>query len=87
MNQLSADTLIQLVLWLGVLMGLLVLAVIVVQTLRGRTTKDQPSESQMLTKFQEMRLEGDIDEAEYRTIKAVLGDKLHRSAKGGKDKA
>ena len=86
MNQLSADTLIQLVLWLGVLMGLIVLAVVVVQTLRGRAAKDQPSESEMLTKFQEMRREGDIDEAEYRTIKAVLGEKLHQSAKG-KDKA
>ena len=81
MNQLSADTLIQLVMWIGVLMGLIVLATVVVQTLRGRTAKGQPSESDLLTKFQEMRREGDIDETEYRTIKSMLVERLQTELK------
>ena len=40
----------------------------------------------MLTKFQEMRQEGDISETEYRTIKSVLGEQLQRDVKDGKSK-
>lgn len=87
MQAVSRETLIQLFLWLGVLAGLLVLAVLVVQRFRGSAVRGGATESELLTKFQEMHHEGDISETEYRTIKSVLGAGLQRNVKGGKDKA
>jgi hypothetical protein len=48
-------------------------------------TRGDP-EGELLSKFKEMRHEGDISEAEYRTIKAVLGEQLQRNVKDGKNK-
>lgn len=87
METVSRETLVQLFLWLGVLAGLLVLAVLVVQRFRGSAVSKGSTESELLTKFQEMRHEGDISETEYRTIKSVLGAGLQRNVKGDKDKA
>lgn len=86
MNSLSTETLIQLFVWLGVLAGLLVLSVVVVQRFRGGAAGEGQSSSELLTKFQEMEHEGDISETEYRTIKSVLGARLQRDVTGGKDK-
>jgi uncharacterized membrane protein len=83
---LSADTLVELLIWLGVLAGLIVVGFLVVQRFRGGAAGEGRGESDLLTKFKEMRHEGDISEAEYRTIKSVLGDQLQRNVKDGKNK-
>ncbi|MEX2176664.1 MAG: hypothetical protein WD872_20020 [Pirellulaceae bacterium] len=83
---LSTATLIQILISLGVLAGLIVLAVVVVQRFRGGAADERRSDADLLTKFQEMKHEGDISEAEYRTIKSVLGEQLQRNVKGGKNK-
>lgn len=83
---LSAATLVQLLISVAVLAGLVVVGWLVVQRFRGSTADEGRPESEMLTKFQEMRHEGDISETEYRTIKSVLGEQLQRNVKDGKNK-
>jgi uncharacterized membrane protein len=87
MSTPSPETLTEVFLWLAVLAGLLVLATVVVQRFRGGAARAQHTDSQLVAKFREMHSEGDISEAEYRTIKSVLGDHLQRDVKRGKDKA
>ena len=84
---LSAETLSQVLIWLAVLTGLVVIAVAFVRRFRDQGAGDRQVDSDLLTKFQEMRQEGDISDAEYRTIKSVLGAKLQREVKGDKHKA
>jgi len=83
---MSPATAVQLAIWGSVLFGLIVVAWLVVQRFRGGAANEGRPESEMLTKFQEMRQEGDISEAEYRTIKSVLGEQLQRNVKDGKNK-
>jgi uncharacterized membrane protein len=86
MKTVSPETLAQVLLWLAVLGGLIVVAVMVVGRFRGQSAEDRQDPASLLTKFQEMRQEGDISDTEYRTIKSVLGANLHREVKRGEDK-
>ena len=45
----------------------------VVKYLRGATSKDDISAAALAMNFEEMHREGDISEAEFRTIQSVLG--------------
>ena len=86
MGQLSLDTWIQLCVWGAVLLGLVIVAALVVQRFRGSAAGKGATPGELLTNFQEMRERGDISDADYRRIKSVLGDKIQRDSKGGKDK-
>ena len=59
------------------LLTLTVIGVYVVLKFRDSIGEDDSSADQ-LTKFQEMRHEGQIDEDEYRTIRTNLGGKLSK---------
>ena len=83
---MTAATVVQFAIWLSVLFGLIVVAWLVVQRFRGGAASEGQTAGDMLTKFQEMRQEGDISEKEYRTIKSVLGEQLQRDVKDGKNK-
>jgi hypothetical protein len=86
MGQPSAETLSQLILGMGMLIGLLIVAVLVVQKFRGGAVGKGRTASDLLTNFEEMRSRGDIDDADYRRIKSVLGAELHSELKDGKEK-
>ncbi len=68
-------------LWVAVQAGLGVAVVLitgfvgyyVVRYLRGATSKDDTSAADLRLNFEEMRREGDISEAEFRTIQSVIG--------------
>jgi hypothetical protein len=83
---MSAATAAQFAIWVSVLFALIVLAWIVVQRFRGSAASEGQTASDMLTKFQEMRQEGDISETEFRTIKTMLGSKLQPELKDNGDK-
>ena len=85
MNHASPETLVQLVLWIGVLMGLVVIAAVVVQKFRGGAADKAQATHEALTNFQEMHARGDISEADYRKIKSVLGAQLHSELKDDKE--
>jgi hypothetical protein len=86
MHQPSADTIAQLILGLAMLLGLLIVAVLLVQRFRGGKVDKGRTASDLLSNFEEMRSRGDIDDADYRKIKSVLGAELHSELKDGKDK-
>jgi hypothetical protein len=74
----------QLGIWGGLLFLLLAIAFLVVRKLRDSATNNQQTGSDMLSNFQEMKQEGDISDAEFRNIKAVLGNQLRSDVKSGK---
>ncbi len=61
------------VLAVAVLMVVIYGGIQVLSRLRGLTSKPDTNTDDLAKNFEEMRLEGDIDEAELRKIKAVLG--------------
>ncbi len=72
------------VLWVAVLLVMLAAAYYLVRRFRDRIDDDRQTASDLLTNFREMHHEGDISETEFRTIKTVLGRKLHEELKGAK---
>jgi uncharacterized membrane protein len=86
MHHVSSETLIQSILAVGVLLGLVILGVFVVQSFRGRVAESGPTTNDLLANFQEMRSRGDIDDADFRKIRSVLGAELHQELKDDKDK-
>ena len=71
----------QVVIGIAVLAMLSVVGCYVVARFRERTDDSGPSASELLSNYREMRQQGDIDEAEYRTIKTALGAKLQQEVK------
>ena len=86
MPQASAETLVQVMLWMTVLIGLVIIGMLVVQRFRGGAADKGTSANDMLSNFQEMHSRGDISDADYRKIKSVLGAQLHSELRDGKDK-
>lgn len=84
--QVSSDTLIQASLWISILVGVVAVATFFVRRFRDSNAGVGESTSSLLSKFQEVRQEGDISEAEFRKIKAVLGGQLRSEVKESKDK-
>jgi uncharacterized membrane protein len=86
MNELSTGTLVSLLLWLVILMGLVAAGWLIVRRFRDSNADDRASPNLGLTNLQEMAERGDISEKEYRTIKAVLGARLQQGIKDDKRK-
>ena len=86
MLQVSAQTLVQVMLWMTVLIGLVIVGVLVVQRFRGGAAEKGTRANDLLTNFQEMQSRGDISDADYRKIKSVLGAQLQSELKDDKDK-
>lgn len=76
----------QVTLWSGILILIAVLAIVVMRKLRESAMSYRQDTEELLSNFQEMRREGDINDAEFRNIQAVLGNQLGRDVKSGKDK-
>ena len=66
----------QVVIWMAVLSIIVVMGIYVVGRFRDRTDDNRQTADQLLTNFRELHHQGDIDDAEFRTIKTVLGTKL-----------
>ncbi len=86
MPQASAETLVQIMLWMTVLTGLVIIGVLVVQRFRGGAADKGTSANQLLANFEEMQSRGDISDADYRKIKSVLRAELHSGLKDDKNK-
>ena len=80
------STVAHIMLWLLVLGLMVAAAVFVLRSLRGRIDKDETDPSQLLSNFREMHHQGDLSDAEFRTIKTVLGAKLQQESKENSDK-
>lgn len=75
MGQVSAETWVQLGMWGAVLLGLVVVAMLIVQRMRDATA-NAASSNELMTDFQDMRQRGDLSEADYKKVKSVLGTRI-----------
>jgi uncharacterized membrane protein len=66
----------QTVLWLTVLAIGTVVAYAIVKRFRDGIDDDRVTANDLLTNFREMNREGDISDAEFRTIRTALGEQL-----------
>ena len=82
----SVDTMAQLMLGMGFLIGLVIIGMVIVQRFRGGAAQKGPTAKELFSNFEEMRSRGDITDADYRKIKSVLGAELQSELKDGKDK-
>jgi len=76
MPEFFSHPLSQAALWFAAIFALLALAVLTLRKWRGGSADDQPSSSDLLTKFRELHLRGSLSEDEYRTIKTKLATQL-----------
>jgi uncharacterized membrane protein len=72
---LFSHPLFQAALWFAAIFLLLALAVTILRKWRGGAADDQLDDSEMLTKFRELHLQGGLSDDEYRTIKTKLATK------------
>jgi hypothetical protein len=70
----------QLVAWTAVLAILSAIGIYIVRRFRD-STEDTETSSTLLTKFQESRHRGDLNEAEFRTIKTILAERMQAEIK------
>jgi uncharacterized membrane protein len=68
------ELVIQLSLYGLILAMMIALAVLVVRRFRSYAVEDKGTSLDLLTNFREMSSKGDITDAEFRTIKSLLGD-------------
>ena len=76
----------QLVIWTTVLLVLMAVGWYVVGRFRDNDDDDRLTANELLTNFQELHHQGDINDAEYRTIKTALGAKLQRELEDAESK-
>ena len=76
----------QAVLWTSVLSVVVAVGCFIVQRFRDGAEENEVSASDLLTNFEEMHREGDLNESEYRTIKTALGAKLQKQLKDSDNK-
>ena len=81
MQEFLSTTTAKAVLWVSVLLIVLAVGYYVMRRFRDRIDDDRQTANDLLTNFREMHHEGDISELEFRTIKTVLGQKLHEELK------
>ena len=78
----STETLIQAILAIGMLIGLVLVGVLIVQSFRGGAAKRGPGANELLMNFQEMRSRGDIDRRGLPKNKVGAGSTAPSRAKG-----
>jgi uncharacterized membrane protein len=57
---------------------LVAVGVYVISRVRAEVKREEPGSSQYLTNFQELHSQGELSDEEYRTIKAMLAERLQR---------
>ena len=78
--QLMESTTARLVVWTSTLLILSVVGFYVVRRFRDSTEETETS-STMLTKFEESRHRGVLNEKEFRTIKTILAERMQAELK------
>jgi uncharacterized membrane protein len=81
MSPSLSHSLLTVALWIAVALVLLALAIAGVRRWRGGAAEDQPTASELLTKFRELHARGGLSDDEYRTIKTKLATELELQLK------
>jgi uncharacterized membrane protein len=80
MIALRSGSFTELILWGTILLLLLVVAFMVVRKLRDSNVRNDQHPLEMLSNFQEMRVQGDINDSEFRTIQSLLNTSIPKEA-------
>ncbi len=86
MTEFFEDSIVQLVIWLAVFSALVAVAAYVVMRMRAEAVQNEPVASELLSKFRDIRGQGDLSEEEFRTIKTTLTEQLQDELKDNKEK-
>jgi uncharacterized membrane protein len=83
--ELFSHPLFKAALWFAAIFLLLALVIAALRKWRGSAAKDQPDDTELLTKFRDMHLQGGLSEEEYRTIKLKLATKQQPNLNDNKE--
>ena len=86
MAEYFEDPIVQLVIWLAVFSALVAVAAYIIMRLRTEAVQNEPVASELLSKFRELHVEGDLSEEEFRTIKTTLAEQLQEELKDNEGK-
>jgi uncharacterized membrane protein len=81
MSESLSHSLLMVALWIAVALVLLAAAIAGLRKWRGDAAHNQPTASELLTKFRELHARGGLSDDEYRTIKAKLATELEPELK------
>ena len=76
-----SDSFVSLVLLAAATATLIAVGIYVIGRVRQQSRDEEPQASQLITKFQELHAKGELSDQEYRTIKAVLTERLQNELK------
>ena len=85
MAEMFAYPWVQAVLLLGVIFAITVAGVYVVRKFRDHAESAEPVTSDLISKFRDLHLRGELTEEEYRTIRTVLAIKVQGELKDNGD--
>jgi len=76
LGKLDGDSIQQLVIGLTVVAALVLVSVYLLGKIRAKSAQQEPGVSELLTKFRELHEQGELSDAEFRTIKTTLAAKF-----------
>jgi uncharacterized membrane protein len=65
-----------LVIWIAVMAAAVAVAIYVIGKVRGKAIQQEPGPSELMSKFRELHSQGELTDAEFRTIKTTLAAQL-----------
>jgi len=77
----TAARLLDLSLWSAVVILMGAVAFRVIKKIRADSVQQEPTASELIAKFREMHSQGELSDAEFRTIKTTLAVKLQEELK------
>jgi len=86
MQSLLTAPLGQLVIWLVLLTVLIAVGNWGIGKIRAKSAQQELTAGELLSKFRELHSQGELSDAEFRTIKATLAARLQQELKDNADK-
>ncbi len=81
MRPLFNATTVELLASVAILAVLVTLSLYVIGKTRSKALQKEPAASELLSKFRELHSQGELSDAEFRTIKATLAARLQQELK------
>ena len=81
MRTLVTDSFLELLVWSVLLVTMVTTAVLAIRKIRSKTLQQEPTASDLLSNFRELHAQGELTDAEFRTIEAMLTARLREELK------
>jgi hypothetical protein len=75
------DPIAQLVIWAALGAVLIAVGVYVIKKIRAEVVQQEPTANELLSKFRDLHSQGELSDAEFRTIKTTLAARLQDELK------